>query len=443
MGLTRTGALVVLGCVGAAVLAWLFGLPEVATLAAAGLVMVGVAVVWVRAGSPRLVIARAARPPRLEIGERCEIRLVTRNPHRRHSPVITLEDRVGRHGTARLVLAPLAPGDRSVATYSQPTARRGLHHVGPLTTTVEDPFGLARRSRRDEQILSVIVLPRTWHLSTMPAAPGDEPEHGTHALTSASTVDEEFAALRDYVPGDDVRRIHWRSTARRGAPVVRQFDVPWQRRTTVLLDLRAGIDEAAFERAVSAAASVVQLVSRRDELVRLVTTSGADSGFVPAAEQLDELLDRLAVVTVDPPRRDRDAQPAGRRRHRPTRDLHRRAASGRRRRHGCSDARAGPARRGRHRTRRTPGARHRHRPGPPRRRGRPCCDLGARCPLRIAEGAHGAVSHPPAADTPRRVALAGAEAGLLVLALGVAASFTRLFVDWGWLGRLAVPVVAA
>ena len=305
MGLTRTGALVVLGCVGAAVLAWLFGLPEVATLAAAGLVMVGVAVVWVRAGSPRLVIARAARPPRLEIGERCEIRLVTRNPHRRHSPVITLEDRVGRHGTARLVLAPLAPGDRTVATYSLPTARRGLHHVGPLTTTVEDPFGLARRSRRDEQILSVIVLPRTWHLSTMPAAPGDEPEHGTHALTSASTVDEEFAALRDYVPGDDVRRIHWRSTARRGAPVVRQFDVPWQRRTTVLLDLRAGIDEAAFERAVSAAASVVQLVSRRDELVRLVTTSGADSGFVPAAEQLDELLDRLAVVTVDPPRRDR------------------------------------------------------------------------------------------------------------------------------------------
>lgn len=53
------------------------------------------------------------------------------------------------------------------------------------------------------------------------------------------------------------------------------------------------------------------------------------------------------------------------------------------------------------------------------------------------------MSHPPAADTPRRVALAGAEAGLLVLALGVAASFTRLFVDWGWLGRLAVPVVAA
>lgn len=307
MGLTRTGALVGLGSVGAAALAWVFGVPEVATLAAAGLVLMLVAVAWVRIGTPDLRIARVARPPRLAVGEPCEIRLVTRNPRYRHSPVITLEDQVGLHGTARLVLAPLAPGDRCVASYSLPTTRRGLHHVGPLTATVEDPFGLARRWRRDEQVLTVIVLPRTSVLHTMPAAPGDEPEHGTHALTSASTVDEEFASLRDYVPGDDVRRIHWRSTARRGAPVVRQFDVPWQRRTTVLLDLRAGPSEASFERAVSAAASVVELVSRRDELVRLVTTAGEDTGFVPAAEHLDDLMDRLAVVTPTPPERGRPA----------------------------------------------------------------------------------------------------------------------------------------
>jgi uncharacterized protein (DUF58 family) len=305
VGLTRNGVLLGLGCVAAAVPSWLFGLPEVAALAAGGMVLLVVAVVWVQVGSPDLAVGRSARPPRLEVGQTCEIRLVAHNRSRRSSPVMTLEDDVGRHGTARLVLAPLAPGGRCVATYSLPTSRRGLHHVGPLTTTVEDPFGLARRTRRDSQVLSVIVLPHTSTLATMPPAPGDEPEHGTHSLTSASTVDEEFAALRDYVPGDDVRRIHWRSTARRGAPVVRQFDVPWQRRTTVVLDLRAGTDDASFERAVSAAASVVLLASRRDELVRLMTTGGADSGFVPAAEQVDELTDRLAVVSVDPPRRDR------------------------------------------------------------------------------------------------------------------------------------------
>lgn len=305
MGVTRNGALLGIGCAAAAGLSWLFGLPEVAALAAAGMVLLAAAVVWVRFGAPALEVTRAARPPRLELGETCEIRLVTHNAGRRTSPVMMLEDDVGRYGSARLELAPLAPGGRCVATYGLPTSRRGLHHVGPLTTTVEDPFGLARRSRRQTQVLSVIVLPRTSRLTTMPAAPGDEPEHGTHSLTSASTVDEEFAALRDYVPGDDVRRIHWRSTARRGAPVVRQFDVPWQRRTTVVLDLRAGTDEASFERAVSAAASVVLLAAGQEELVRLMTTDGTDSGYVPAAEHVDELLDRLAVVTVDPPRRDR------------------------------------------------------------------------------------------------------------------------------------------
>ncbi len=307
MGLTRTGALVGVGCVAAAGLAWLFGLPEVAALAAGGLVLLGVAILWVRVRRPRLVIQRVARPPRLEVGDRCEIRLAARNPARRTSPVLTLVDEVGTHGTAQLELAPLARGERCVATYSMPTSRRGLHHVGPLTATVEDPFGLARRTRYDDHRLSVIVLPRTSKLQTMPAAPGDEPEHGTHALTSASTVDDEFAALRDYVPGDDVRRIHWRSTARRGAPVVRQFDVPWQRRTVVVLDLRPGVDDEAFERAVSAAASVVALVERRDELVRLLTTGGADSGFVPASEHRDELMDRLAMIVAVPTDRHRPA----------------------------------------------------------------------------------------------------------------------------------------
>jgi uncharacterized protein (DUF58 family) len=305
VGLTRNGALLGLTCAATAVLSWLFGLPEVAALAAAGLVLLAVAFAWVRLGTPTLELTRVARPPRVELGGACEIRLVTHNTGRRSSPVMTLEDDVDQLGTTRLVLAPLSPGQRCTAAYSLPTTRRGLYRVGPLTTSVEDPFGLVRRVRRETRTLPVIVLPHTSTLGTMPPAPGDEPEHGTHSLTSASTVDEEFAALRDYVPGDDVRRIHWRSTARRGAPVVRQFDVPWQRRTTVLLDLRAGADEAAFERAVSAAASVVLLAAARDELVQLLTTDGIDSGHVPAAEHADELMDRLAVVTVDAPRRDR------------------------------------------------------------------------------------------------------------------------------------------
>ena len=305
MRLTRAGTSLAVATVPAVVLAWLFGLPELSVLAAAAAVAVALAAAWVRVRAPRLQIERTARPPRLAVGEPCEIRLTARNGSTRPTAVTTLADEVGRFGTARLVLAPLAPRARCVATYSLPTPHRGVQHVGPLSCSVEDPFGLARRSVRDPSIITVMVLPRTWVLDGLPAAPGDEPEHGTHVLSSASTVDEEFAALRDYVPGDDIRRIHWRSTARRGAPVVRQFDVPWQRRTTVLVDQRAGVDDAAFERTVSAAASVLDLVARRDELVRLVTTAGADSGYVPAGEHLDDLMDSLAVLSTDAPRRDR------------------------------------------------------------------------------------------------------------------------------------------
>jgi uncharacterized protein (DUF58 family) len=281
----------------AVAIAWTLGLPELSVVAAAAaaVVVLGAAQVLVR--RVPLEIHRTARPARLQVGTPCEVRLVVTNPGPRASPVLDLADDVGRFGVARLLLAPVRPGASTVATYSLPTERRGLHHVGPLTTTVHDPFGTARRSRVHPTRTSVVVTPRTWPLAPLPPAPGDEPDHGTHALTTASTLDEEFAALRDYVPGDDIRRIHWRSSARRGSPVVRQFDVPWQHRTTIVADLRADRhDDASFERLVSCVASLLELSARRSELVRLVTSEVTPSGFSSAAEVLDEEIDRLAVL---------------------------------------------------------------------------------------------------------------------------------------------------
>jgi uncharacterized protein (DUF58 family) len=244
-----------------------------------------------------LDLRRTIRPSRVAVGEPCQVQLVVRNVGSARTSVLGLRDDVGRFGEASLHLAPLPKGASRDATYSFPTHRRGLHPVGPLTVEVEDAFGLVRASQRLPDTRTVIVLPRTWPLAPLPRAPGDEPEHGTRVLTSTSTVDEEFAAMRPYTVGDDIRRIHWRTTARVGEPVVRQYDQPWQRRTTVLLDVRrAGDDGAAFERAVSVAASVVRTASERHEIVRLVSTDGVDSGFVAAEGRADELLDRLAAV---------------------------------------------------------------------------------------------------------------------------------------------------
>ena len=162
-----------------------------------------------------------------------------------------------------------------------------------------DPFGLAEKRFATRSVIDVIVLPRIHDLDAVPSAPGDEPESGLHHHRTLATAQEEFSTLREFQPGDDVRKVHWPSTARLGRPIVRQFDEPWQRRTTVVLDVRSSCqDHESFERAVSAAASVISLCASRNEPVRLVTTGGHDSGFITNDHEVDATMDLLAGVQL-------------------------------------------------------------------------------------------------------------------------------------------------
>jgi uncharacterized protein (DUF58 family) len=147
--------------------------------------------------------------------------------------------------------------------------------------------------------VDVIVLPKVVPLAAVPPAPGDEPDSGVHHLRTMASAQEEFTTLREFQPGDDVRKVHWPSTARAGSPIVRQFDEPWQRRTTVVIDVRhSNQDQDAFERAVVAAASVISLCASRDELVRLITTGGQDTGFISTDQQVDAAMDLLAGLQL-------------------------------------------------------------------------------------------------------------------------------------------------
>lgn len=295
---TRAGVAVLVAVPVTALLAWLFGQPELAAAAVAALVVVAGGAVLVVLRRPRVRVLRSARPDRVHLGEPCRIVLRVHNGGRGRSPVLSLHDEVGPFGRASLHVPPLPRGGTRDAVYGFPTDRRGVHRVGPLTTVVEDGFGLVRATSVSAELDTVIVLPRVLDLVPLPAAPGDDPEPGSRLSVASSTVDEEFTTLRPYLPGDDIRRIHWRTTARLGEPVVRQFEQPWQHRLTVLADLRAAVhDEAGFERTLSAVASLVALAARRGELLRLVTTDGADTGFVPAPERLDPLLDSLAAAS--------------------------------------------------------------------------------------------------------------------------------------------------
>ena len=118
--------------------------------------------------------------------------------------------------SARFLLAPLEPEETARAAYRLPTDQRGRFELGPLRATVGDPFGLASHTKRVLGTEEVIVFPRVFEIMSLPETGGDEPDRDMPRAHGRIDPGGEFLNLRDYEPGDDLRRVHWRSTARRG-----------------------------------------------------------------------------------------------------------------------------------------------------------------------------------------------------------------------------------
>ena len=230
---------------------------------------------------------------------RVELRVANHGPRR--SPVVTLCDGVTGTAGARLLLGRLSSGSSVVATYRLPTERRGIVRIGPLEIEIADPFGLVRRRIPAGSTAELTVLPPVVALLPLPFTLGDDPLAGAEQPNHLGRTGEDFYALRPYVVGDELRRVHWPSTARTGELQVRQDEQPWQGRVTVLLDVRrTTTDQAGFERMVTAAASVIAASGRRGDLVRLVTTGGIDTGAMSGHAQLEALMEHLAVVELTP-----------------------------------------------------------------------------------------------------------------------------------------------
>jgi uncharacterized protein (DUF58 family) len=208
-----------------------------------------------------------------------------------------------------MLLAPLAPGEVAKLHYRLPTRRRGIFSVGPLEATVSDPFQVAARSAVAARSTQLTVLPRIDEIVPLREATRSDQLAG-NGLPTPLGAGEEFFALRPYQVGDDLRRVHWASTARVGELVIRQDEMPRQRRTVVLLDVRRfSHNDESLERAVSAAASIIWTSWRAGSNVRLITTSGFDSASSSAAAHVDTIMEHLA--TVRPSTTDRLAAEIG------------------------------------------------------------------------------------------------------------------------------------
>lgn len=297
--LTRQGWLCLWAGIALLVIARLLGIGELYVFGAVALGLVAVAAVYVRLIRLDLQVDRVVHPERVHAGQVSRVEVRIRNLRRFDTPVLRLRDPVSGTAGAELLVPPLDQGAASVASYRLPTERRGIVRVGPLQVVVADPFGLAQVGIQAAARVEVTVFPRVDDVRPVPFTSGTDPMAGVQHPHALGRTGDDFYALRPYVVGDDLRRIHWPSTARHDELLVRQQEQPWQGRTTVLLDVRrAAHDAASLEAAVSAAASVVTANGARRDLVRLVTTDGSDSGFGAGSVHVQALLEHLAVVAA-------------------------------------------------------------------------------------------------------------------------------------------------
>ncbi|MEZ5140922.1 MAG: DUF58 domain-containing protein [Acidimicrobiales bacterium] len=246
-------------------------------------------------------VVRELHPPRVHAGSPSRVDLRVENRGGRTSPVLGLRDAVSGTRGAHLLVGPLAPDATARAAYRLPTERRGILEIGPLRAELTDPFGMARMSMTASGVSELTVYPHIDEIAPVPQTTGNDPLAGAEHPNALGRNGEDFYALRQYVVGDDLRRVHWPSTARHDELMVRQDELPWQGRATVLVDNRAAATSPeSLELVVSAAASIVNAGARRQDLVRLITADGADSGFAAGHGHVEAIMEHLASVEASP-----------------------------------------------------------------------------------------------------------------------------------------------
>jgi uncharacterized protein (DUF58 family) len=230
-----------------------------------------------------------------------------RNSSRR-VPVVSVEIR--EHGLQKPAFVDLLEPDMSGTVRSEHHfQRRGVVPLSTITLSTTFPFGLFRKERDLEIPGEIVVLPRSDRPIRMPMIGGGRTRRVAALFHGGGGVRGEYRGLRAYRPGDDVRDIHWRSTARLGEPVVREYEQEAGETLWICLDLRHPPGEAA-EDAVEVAASMAARAEGRGWRYGLATVTGRVSpGQGPGHVQ--QILESLARVrfsedhgTVVPPEGD-------------------------------------------------------------------------------------------------------------------------------------------
>lgn len=284
---------------GLALLVLWYGLgdPELLMAAVFALIAQLVAIAVVRMRHPQIDVNRRLGSSIVHDGDTTTVTLVIENFGRRPVRQLIIEDDVNRLGVATFEVAKILKGAISTATYRVTCRPRGVYRVGPTTIRSTDPLGLAEVRSRVGPVDRIVVYPAVEELSGFPIVRGQDPAMQASRPEHSRQGGEDFYTLREYQRGDDLRRVHWPSSAKTDDLMIRQLETPWQARALVMLDVRSSSygSQQAFENAVSGAATIVtHLIS-----------SGFDAdlwaGGVQTmdANRYGAAMEQLALVTPD------------------------------------------------------------------------------------------------------------------------------------------------
>lgn len=264
-------------------------------LLVAGLFLALVAVIAVLfvVGRQPLVARLDLTRDRVIVGERANGYLAVSNPTSRRSRPLVVEFPVGA-GRAAFELPALAPGAEHEELFAIPTAHRAVLDVGPVTAVRSDPLALLRRERHLSRVDMLYVHPKTLRVEGSAAGLVRDLEGRT--VPKISDNDVSFHALRNYVAGDDRRHIHWKSTAKTGTLMVRQFEET--RRSHLLTVVSSRLEDYGnddeFELAISVAGSLgTQALADGQQL------SAAASHTSLPGRALQPFLDGLSGLAYD------------------------------------------------------------------------------------------------------------------------------------------------
>ncbi|MFD7731224.1 DUF58 domain-containing protein [Kitasatospora phosalacinea] len=306
-GLTTRGRSFLAAGLTAAVCAFVFG--------QAALLQVGVLLAVLPLAAAALLVrtryrvasGRRLSPHRAAAGQEARVHLRLDNVSRVPTGLLLLEDRVPYvlGPRPRFVLDRVEPRGFREVSYRVRSDLRGRYPLGPLQLRLSDPFGMCELTRAFSAADVLTVVPQVQDLPPV-RLPGESTGQGDSNSHTLALAGDDDVIPREYRHGDDLRRVHWKSTARYGELMVRREEQPLQARATVLLDTRETAHRgsgpaSSFEWAVSCAASVSVDLVQRGYRTRLLTDTGSSvpdpgAGGAGAAESVGMLLDALAVV---------------------------------------------------------------------------------------------------------------------------------------------------